>query len=82
MGKIIGENFDPYVDAQVKIRQKKLGSEYRSNDLLTKITSKNPWLRLTSGVNISLEKANDIGYNKEENALAEHYQLQGGTLNI
>ena len=66
MGKIIGESFDPYVDAQVKIRQKKLGSNYRSNSLLSKITSKNPWLRLTSGVDISLEKANDIGYDKEK----------------
>ncbi len=82
MGKIIGESFDPYVDAQVKIRQKKLGSDYRSNSLLSKITSKNPWLRLTSGVDISLEKANDIGYDKEKNALAKYYQLQGGTLNV
>ena len=79
MGKIIGESFDPYVDAQVKIRQKKLGSKYRSDDLLTKITSKNPWLRLTSGIEISEEKANEIGLNGFTN-VARAYQLQGGPL--
>ena len=79
MGKIIGESFDDYVDLQVKIRQKKLGSKYRSDDLLTKITSKNPWLRLTSGVNvITKEKEAEIGVTQGGNAIARYYQLQGG----
>jgi len=79
MGKIIGESFDEYVDLQVKIRQKKLGSTYRSDELLTKITSKNPWLRLTSGIETSEEKANEIGLDGFTN-VARAYQLQGGPL--
>ena len=80
MGKIIGESFDPYVDAQVKIRQKKLGQLNRSDDLLTKVTSKNPWLRLTSGVDIvTSKKASEIGVNFPSNP-ADYFQLQGGPL--
>ena len=80
MGKIIGESFDPYVDLQVKTRQKKLGQTNRDNELLTYLTSKNSWLRLVSSVNIDESKATEIGTNQIGSLLAKNNILQGGVL--
>ena len=82
MGKIIGESFDDYVDLQVKIRQKTLGQLNRSNDLLTKITSKNPWIRLASSIDIDEAKAWEVGgaIEFDGSELAKRNILQGGVL--
>lgn len=80
MGKIIGEGFKPYVHNQINLRQEKLGQNNRDNDLLTYLTSKNSWIRLTSGVDINQDKATEIGITHQGAALAKYYQLQGGVV--
>lgn len=85
MGKVIGEVFDPFVQKQIAVRQEKLGKTEYDNDLLTYTTSKDSWLRLSSGVNISRERLDEsenatiIG---EGNRLAKNYVLFGGANNI
>ena len=80
MGKIIGESFDDYVKNQVDIRQKKLGSFQQDNDILTYITGKTSWIRLTSGVDISEDKCKELGIstNFQGNELAKKYILFNG----
>jgi len=56
---IIGESFKKYVRDQVKVRQEKLGSQDRDVDLLKYISNKTSWIRLSSGVNITYDKATD-----------------------
>ena len=53
MANIIGETFAPFVDEQIKVRQEKLGSTTYDNDLISYTTSKDSFIRLTSGVNIT-----------------------------
>jgi hypothetical protein len=80
MGKIIGESFDDYVKNQVDIRQKKLGSFQQDNDILTYITGKTSWIRLTSGVDISEDKCKELGIstNFQGSELAKKYILFNG----
>ncbi len=70
MGKIIGESFDPYVNAQVNIRQSKLGQTNRDNELLTYLTSKTAWIRLASSVdilsNLDIDKVAELGISYTE----------------
>lgn len=59
---IIGESFKPYVKNQINTRQSKLGSILeRDPDLLKYISNKTSWVRLSSGVNVSFEKAKQLG---------------------
>lgn len=59
---IIGESFKPYVANQIKVRQGQLGSILRRDpDLLKYISNKTSWVRLSSGVNVSPEKAQQLG---------------------
>jgi hypothetical protein len=59
---IIGESFKPYVANQINIRQLQLGSMLkRDPDLLKYINNKTSWVRLSSGVNLSPEKAQLLG---------------------
>ena len=84
MGKIIGESFDPYVNAQVDIRQSKLGQTNRDNELLTYLTSKTSWIRLASSVdilsNLDIDKVAELGisYTEIGSNLAKNNILQGG----
>ena len=84
MGKIIGESFDPYVNAQVNIRQSKLGQTNRDNELLTYLTSKTAWIRLASSVdilsNLDIDKVAELGisYTEIGSNLAKNNILQGG----
>lgn len=80
MGKIIGESFDDYVKNQIDIRQKKLGTFQRDNDILTYLTGKTSWIRLTSGVDVSEDKCRElnIGTNFQGNELAKKYILFNG----
>lgn len=59
---IIGESFKPYVADQINMRQLQLGSILkRDPDLLKYINNKTSWVRLSSGVNLSPEKAQQLG---------------------
>jgi len=86
MGKIIGESFDNYVQDQITVRQDKLGDTTYDNDLLTYTTSKDSWLRLSSGVDVDQVKLLDLPNIPNEIAagsgLAESYVLFGGANNI
>ena len=80
MGKIIGESFDDYVKNQVDIRQKKLGSFQQNNDILTYITGKTSWIRLSSGIDVSEDKCKELGIstNFQGSELAKKYILFNG----
>jgi len=87
MGKIVGEVFEEYVQKQITVRQSKLGSTTYDNDLLTYTTSKDSWLRLSSGVNVDQEKLTKLpniplSEFSEGNSLASSYVLFGGANNI
>ena len=59
---IIGESFKKYVEKQIDVRQSALG-QYRERDpdLLKYINNNTSWIRLSSGVNITYEKAKELG---------------------
>ena len=87
MGKIVGEVFEEYVQKQITVRQNKLGNTTYDNDLLTYTTSKDSWLRLSSGVDVNedrLTKLPNIPLSEipEGNSLASSYVLFGGANNI
>ena len=56
MGKVVGEVFEDYVQKQITVRQNKLGNTTYDNDLLTYTTSKDSWLRLSSGVDVNEDR--------------------------
>ena len=69
---IIGESFKPYVKAQIETRQKKLKFGDRDNDLLKYINNRTSFIRLSSGVNVTADKAKELGVsNFSGNALAQ-----------
>jgi hypothetical protein len=49
---LIGESFDPFVNKQIDIRQKKLGESFRDNNNLVWQNSKTGFIKLTSCVDI------------------------------
>lgn len=58
---IIGESFKPYVRNQISVRQTKLSKNFdRNEDILKYITSKTSWVRLSSGVDVTPEIANQV----------------------
>ena len=84
MGYLLGETFDDYVDKQIKLRQKKLGSTTYDNDLISYTTSKDSWLRLTSGVDIDKNRLDTLPGSQsipEGSGLAKRYVLFGGANN-
>ena len=77
---ILGESFNQYVRDQINIRQEKLSSTYKDNDLLTYLTSKTSFLRVTSGVNVTNDmlKAYDLPLSYiADNGLAKMCVLEG-----
>ena len=96
MSNIIGSPFDPYVKSQIEARQKALGQLTNiSADTLKYYTTKAPWLRLASTVNLEkvpgansntvLNKLVRAGIPEELIAgdkLAKNFILQGGTLGL
>ena len=87
MGKIIGEVFEEYVQKQITVRQNKLGETTYDNDLLTYTTSKDSWLRLSSGVDVDEDRLTKLpniplGEFTTGNDLASSYVLFGGANNI
>jgi hypothetical protein len=69
---VLGESFLPWVEKQVEVRQKVLTpkiinprdpdpfNQY-SRDVLMYMNLKTPWIKLTSGVNVSEAKAQELG---------------------
>tara|TARA_R110000822_G_scaffold113739_3_gene245010 strand:- start:728 stop:3214 length:2487 start_codon:yes stop_codon:yes gene_type:complete len=85
MGYIFGGPFDDYVDKQIKVRQEKLGSTTYDNDLISYTTSKDSWLRLTSGVNVTQNRLDTLPGSQsipEGSGLAKRYVLFGGANNV
>jgi hypothetical protein len=73
---ILGESFKPYVRNQINIRQDKLSLRDRDDEILKYITSKTSFLRLTSGIDISPEVAQNLGViNLNGSELAKKYIL-------
>lgn len=83
---IIGEPFEDYVNAQIKVRQKQMGkSSNRDLEMLAWANAKTAWVKLASGVflegieaekklrNAGLNPANHMG-----TKLAQEYILFGG----
>jgi len=74
---LLGESFKPYVRKQINVRQDKLSlDQTRDNDVLRYITSKTSFLRLSSGVDISPDVAQNLGVTGLSGPLlAEKYVL-------
>ncbi len=79
---ILGTSFDDFVDKQLSIRSKILSGEgSRDLEFNTYTTSRNAFLRLSSGVDIDIEKAKILGNpDWAGNNLAKSYVLQSGTV--
>lgn len=73
---IFKQSFDKEVQEQLDKRKEAFKT--RSPKDLTYITSRNAWVRLTSGVNTINDAEGTISY---DDRLARKYILQGGTLN-
>jgi len=98
---IVGNPFEDYVKEQIKVRQKALGegltmSDPRKLATLKAYNTSTPWMRLTSGVNITdgnpeingksvkqiLEKKNIFqDFKWEEDQLSKNFVLVGGAAN-
>ena len=65
MAGITGEDFLPYVQEQIKVRQKVLGKSDKSSQDIVWENGKTSWVRLISSVNIDGQEI--PGYNKETN---------------
>lgn len=81
MANIIGEPFNKYVADQVLARQKLHGTAQRSNEVLSYLNSRTPYIKLTSGVIVSDPKRlTNLGipasYNGSE--LAKNFVLFNG----
>lgn len=74
---IIGESFKPYVKTQIETRQKKLSLvSNRDPDLLKYINNKTSWVRLSSGVDVTADKARELDMpNLSGNTLAKQSVL-------
>lgn len=86
MGKsytnIAGGEFKPWVDKQIKLRQKKLASQQRDEQTLNFSTNRNAWYRVTS---MSLVKPDHplvkkYGITIVGDNLAKEFVLQGGVI--
>jgi len=81
MPNIIGESFRDYVAQQVETRQFKLGQNSNENGAFTFLSGKTPFLKLTSGINVSEQKCTEIEIPESYagNRLASNFILFGGT---
>ena len=94
MGNIIGDPFDGFVKTQIETRQKALGQVSNiTADNLKYYTTKTPWLRLASSVDLSgsldndsvLDRLTTAGVNGDlikGNNLAKAFILQGGAISL
>ena len=81
MGNIIGESFRPYVANQIVTRQNKLGKNNNSNGAFAFLSGNTPFLKLTSGIDVSPDKCSEIGVPESYagSKLAENFIMFGGT---
>jgi len=70
MADIIGEVFEDYVQNQIYARQLALGKPYRTPDDLAYVLNKTAFIRLTSGIDISESKLEELGF-KDKSLLKE-----------
>ena len=68
MADIIGEVFEEYVQNQIYARQLVLGKSYRTPDEIAYSLNKTAFIRLTSGIDISESKLEELGF-KDKNLL-------------
>lgn len=81
MGNIVGNNPNPSVGLQIKVRQGALGASERNSDILNWIASSTPFIRLTSCVSISEGKCKELGIDPTKYSgmgLAKAMVLLGG----
>ena len=71
---IFKQTFPDFVQNELKNRQELLSDPIKRGDLVNYQTSRNSWVRMTSGVNVINNGVPDNG------ALAKQYVLLGGTL--
>lgn len=80
---IVGEEVERYVSSQIEARQTLHGSgksTTRNNNQLKVLNTQNSWVKLASGVRITPEKAQQLGYpNLSGTELAKKYVLFNGT---
>ena len=82
MARVLGENFEPYVVSQIDVRQSALGDTLRTPQNTLVFNANKPWLRMASSVNVSENKARELGVpNLSQGALAREYILAGGVIN-
>ena len=93
IGNILGEAFDPYVDEQIKVRQKIYGkTSKRSTQELTYLNGRTAWARMISSVDLIEDKQFDTGKKRLENlgvgeeyfgdGLAKNFVLFAGTSKV
>lgn len=80
MGNIIGEGFDPKIKSQVERRQQVFGAIDKTN-YQRYLNGRNPWIKLTSSVNIDAERIGLLGNiaTSPGNELAKNNVLFSGT---
>ena len=67
IGNILGEAFYPYVDEQIKVRQKIYGkTSKRSTQELTYLNGRTAWARMISSVDLIEDKQFDTGKKRLE----------------
>lgn len=83
MANIIGEPFQSWVKTQIERRQEALGKTNIDPNTLKWVTTKTPWLRLASSVNVdeSIIAKLGIGANLSGANLAKNFILFGGASN-
>ena len=72
---IFTETFPQFVQDELKVRQDRLTDPDKRFELVKYQSTRNAFVRMTSGVNVEKDKVSDNG------ALAKRYVLQGGNLN-
>lgn len=77
-----GDPFAPWVDEQIKTRQKAFGSTQRTPEQVQYLFNRGSWVRVASSVNITPETAQELGVdNLTNSSLAKGFVLFGGTNN-
>lgn len=93
VGNILGEAFDPYVDEQIKVRQKIYGkTSGRNTQELTYLNGRTAWARMISSVDLIEDKQFDTGKKRLKNlgvsdeyfgdGLAKNFVLFAGTSKV
>jgi len=83
MANIIGEPFQPWVKTQIEKRQQALGKTNIDSNTLKWVTTKAPWLRLASSVDVDNTIIAKLGIDTNLNGanLAKNFILFGGASN-